>query len=111
MTEESSSPERRRQGDSEPWRIEKSISLPQIVMLTIQVATFVWFAATMNAATEDNTRRIAVQEDFQKNAILGPNGLTERMTRLEEQAKSSQKSLDRIETILATPQDNSGHRK
>lgn len=62
---------RRRSGDNNQWRLEKSISLPQIVMLVIQVATFVWFAATLNAATEDNTRRISVQEDFQKNAIQG----------------------------------------
>ena len=93
----------RRTGDNDRWRLEKSVSLPQIFMLVIQVATFVWFAATMNAATEDNTRRITVQEDFQKNAIQGPNGLMERMTRMEEQAESSQKSLDRIEVILATP--------
>jgi hypothetical protein len=64
----------------------------------------------MSATTADNTRRIAVQEDFQKNAILGPNGISERLTRLEEKQGSAQKSLDRIETILATPQDWT-HRK
>lgn len=103
MNDDITDDQRRRSGDSDRWRLEKSISLPQIIMLVIQVATFVWFAATLNAATEDNTRRISVQEDFQKNAIQGPNGLMERMTRMEEQAKSSQKSLDRIEVILATP--------
>lgn len=103
MTDDITTHDNRRSGDNDKWRIEKSISLPQIFMLLIQVAVFVWFAATMNAATEDNTRRIGAQEDFQKNAIQGPNGLMERMTRMEEQAKSSQKSLDRIEVILATP--------
>ena len=89
--------------DRRGWQIEKKISLPDIVILLIQVATFVWVAATISAATADNTRRIAVQEDFQKNAILGANGISERLIRLEEKQGSAQKSLDRIETILATP--------
>lgn len=103
--------DRRMERTDTAWKIDKSVSLPQIFMLMIQVATFVWFAATISATTSDNTRRIAVQEDFQKNAILGPNGLMERMTRMEEQAKSSQKSLDRIETILSTaPSDGKRQR-
>jgi hypothetical protein len=95
--------ESRRSGDNDKWRLEKSVSLPNIAMTLAQVGILVWFMATWSAHTDENTRRLTAQEDFQKTAIQGPNGLMERTTRMEEQEKTVQKSLDRIEVILATP--------
>lgn len=105
MTPPDEEPSRSRRASDrvDRWEIDKKISLPQIFMMLVNVAAFVWFAATISAATAENTRRISAQEDFQKTSILGPNGLSERMTRVEEKQGAAQKSLDRIENILATP--------
>ncbi len=94
-------PQTRRSSDaSDKWEIDKKIPLYQIFVVAAQIGVFIWYAATMNAAIGDATRRVSLVEDSQKNIMLGPNGLSERMTRVEEQQKAAQKSLDRIESLV-----------
>lgn len=94
-------PHARRSSDaSDKWEIDKKIPLYQIFVVAAQIGVFVWYAATMNAAVTDATRRVSLVEDSQKSIMLGPSSLSERMTRVEEQQKSAQKSLDRIEGLI-----------
>jgi hypothetical protein len=97
----------RRRSDDEPWYIDRRIPLAVIAALVFQGASILWYAANMSAKVEDHERRLVTQEA----TLTGPQGLSERLTRVEEKQSAAQKSLDRIETILATPADGSGHRK
>lgn len=93
--------------DNESWYMDKRLPLALIFAFLFQGAVIIWDAASRNAKLDDHERRLVVEE----SALSGPSGLSERLTRVEEKQSAAQKSLDRIESILATPTETAGHRK
>lgn len=91
---------RRRKEDTElPWYVDRRIPIALIFAFLLQGSAIIWFAATQSAKIDDHERRLLVEE----STIAGPTGVSERLTRVEEKQSAAQKSLDRIETLLAGP--------
>jgi hypothetical protein len=92
------------EGDSDrEWHFDKRIPIAALSGIVLQIFFFGYFASTVNSSIAEHERRIVAIEHNQETTLTGPSGLSERMTRVEEKQIGAQKSLDRIETILATP--------
>jgi hypothetical protein len=86
-----------------------------MVGVVINVAAMVWFAATLTAdvtetrrIADGNTAHIAEMDQYERTTVLGPGGVSERLTRIEVQQTSNQKSLDRIENLVSQGPSNGG---
>ena len=100
MTDDEPTKQKRRQGDNDdPWYLDRRIPLAVILTFMFQGGALVWYAASETAKVDDLARRMVIQESL----LTGAQGLPDRLTRVEEKQSAAQKSLDRIETILATP--------
>ena len=89
----------RRTDNAEPWYIDRRIPIAVILAFIFQGGAIIWYASSETAKVESLQQRSIAQESI----LTGPQGLSERLTRVEEKQSAAQKSLDRIETILATP--------
>jgi hypothetical protein len=70
--------------------------LAVILAFIFQGGAIIWYASSETTKVEAIQQRSIAQE----NLLTGPQGLSERMTRVEEKQSAAQKSLDRIETIF-----------
>jgi hypothetical protein len=99
MSEDEENRGRRKEDGKDPWYVDKRIPLGLILAFLFQGSAIIWYAASQSAKVDDHERRIVIQE----TALVGPSGISERLTRVEEKQSAAQKSLDRIETIVAAP--------
>lgn len=84
--------------EKEPWYSDHRIPLGLILAFLLQGGSVIWFTSGLNSKVVELDRRTTTEESI----LAGPNGLSERLTRLEEKSSSAQKSLDRIEQALTT---------
>jgi hypothetical protein len=108
------SEDRRRSHDDGGWRLDKTISLPNVFILVCQVVVITFFFAEMRDSVTDHGSRIISLEEFNSKTINGNNGMMERLTRLEEKQSNVQHSLDRIElkidSTTSSPSGTGAHR-
>lgn len=100
---EPSDPDRRRMTDDESvqWFFGQKAGIAILIALLAQAGSSIWWASSMTTHVEDHDKHLETLDEVNKKSADAVQQMSERLTRVEEQQKSAQQSLNRIETILS----------
>lgn len=80
----------------ESWHLDRRVPLALIVVILVQTAGIVWWAATLQAKSEAQEGRIVrLEQQNAQSTLLG-----ERLARLEERMDGLRENTSRIERLL-----------
>jgi Tfp pilus assembly protein PilO len=84
----------------EPWHLSRSVPLALIVTLAIQTAGMVWWASSLTAQVQEQSRRLAALESSRDQSAAILNALRSDVAVLRADAATAQRQLDRIVGLL-----------
>jgi hypothetical protein len=82
------------------WHLEKKVTLSLIVAIIINIATSVWWAASLNSQVMNQQKSIEIQSQQINAIVTTQSGVGERLAGMEAAIIYQTKSLDRIEGKL-----------
>jgi chromosome segregation ATPase len=81
-------------------RFGQKVSIAIILVLATQAGSSIWWASGVSKSLDDHDKHLSVIDDINKKNSDAYQQVSERLTRVEEQQKSAQQSLNRIEDKL-----------
>jgi hypothetical protein len=85
-----------RRSHSEPWHLDRKVTIAMILAILTQTAGIVWSAAQITKDVEDSKKRITTLENGGERSHL----LSERVVRVETLVEGVKSTVDRIERRL-----------
>lgn len=89
----------RRWSDSQ-WHLDKRVPVAMILAIVIQTGGAVWWAAQQSAATDTLKARVIRLETQNEQRDDQMRAISDRLARLEENAKNQLRTLERIRDSL-----------
>lgn len=90
---------------SEPWHLDKKVTLGVIFFLVVQTCSGVWYTSEIVAMVKDHERRLIIAEAFETRMDGDSTKIAERLGRLEERSTATLQSLQHIENLMEMQQE------
>jgi hypothetical protein len=84
----------------EPWHLSRSVPLALIVTLAVQTAGMVWWASSLTAQVQEQSRRLVSLESSRDQSAVILAELRTDVAVLRTEARETQRQLTRIIGLL-----------
>ena len=92
----------------EPWHLSRSVPVALIVTLALQTAGMVWWASSLTAQVQEQSRRIVALEAVRDQSAVVMAALRSDVAVLRSDAEAKRRQLDRIERLIERRADIPG---